>query len=341
MKYPIAFLALAALAASASAESPSDSVRSAITKGLGRLGQSATSYTTHRQCFSCHHQAMSMLSMGAARPRMFSVSPDLVRQQVDFTLATFKPHLDQVVQGKGVPGGNTMAAYALAALDAVGHPADDVTAALVQYLLVRQRADGSWPALTQRPPTEGSTFTNNALALGGLRVYGGAGTPKERRAALDQAITRGRAWIAKNEPATTEDKVFLLRGLVEAEAPAEAIRAARDRLLKEQREDGSWAQLPELAGDAYATGSALAALRRAGVAATDPAYRQGIKYLLAQQTATGAWIVTTRSRPVQTFFDNGDPGGKSQFISTAATGWAVVALLETVPPDESAGRARP
>jgi hypothetical protein len=31
------------------------------------------------------------------------------------------------------------------------------------------------------------------------------------------------------------------------------------------------------------------------------------------------------------FFDNGDPHGKSQFISFAATGWAVLALLETVP----------
>ena len=62
-----------------------------------------------------------------------------------------------------------------------------------------------------------------------------------------------------------------------------------------------------------------------------PAYRKAVRYLVRAQTAEGAWLVTTRSRPVQVFFDNGDPGGKSQFISMAATNWALLALLNTVP----------
>ena len=53
--------------------------------------------------------------------------------------------------------------------------------------------------------------------------------------------------------------------------------------------------------------------------------------LLGNQREDGAWIVETRSRPVQTFFDNGDPGDKSQFISFLSTCWAVAALLETMP----------
>ena len=65
--------------------------------------------------------------------------------------------------------------------------------------------------------------------------------------------------------------------------------------------------------------------------AIDP-IRRGLAYLLKTQREDGAWIVETRSRPVQIFFDNGDPGGKSQFISFAATNWAVLALLETLPP---------
>src|SRR5262249_17481134 len=121
------------------------------------------------------------------------------------------------------------------------------------------------------------------------------------------------------------------RGLVYAGAHKKEIAAARDQLLKEQRKDGSWAQLPALEGDAYATGAVLMALRQAGLAATDPAYQKGVKYLLATQQEDGAWIVKTRSRPVQTFFDNGDPGGKSQFISFASTNWAVLALLELYP----------
>ena len=62
----------------------------------------------------------------------------------------------------------------------------------------------------------------------------------------------------------------------------------------------------------------------------DAAYRKGVSYLLKTQRDDGAWIVETRSKPIQIFFDNGDPGGKSQFISFAATGWAVLALLEAV-----------
>jgi hypothetical protein len=38
------------------------------------------------------------------------------------------------------------------------------------------------------------------------------------------------------------------------------------------------------------------------------------------------------AKVVQPFFDNGDPGGKSQFISFSATNWAVLALLEAIPP---------
>jgi squalene cyclase len=128
-----------------------------------------------------------------------------------------------------------------------------------------------------------------------------------------------------------EDKVFHLRGLVYAGVDKEEIDIARSRLLEEQRPDGSWAQMPDLDGDAYATGSALLALRSAGMAPTEAGYRKAVKFLVSTQKEDGSWLVTTRSRPVQVFFDNGDPGGKSQFISFAATSWAVLALLEAFP----------
>lgn len=103
-------------------------------------------------------------------------------------------------------------------------------------------------------------------------------------------------------------------------------------MLKQQTDDGAWSQLPgQRPGDAYATGTALFALRRAGLAANDPVYRKAVNYLLSTQKEDGSWFVETRSRPVQAFFDNGDPGGKSQFISFAATGWATLALLEALP----------
>jgi hypothetical protein len=86
-----------------------------------------------------------------------------------------------------------------------------------------------------------------------------------------------------------------------------------------------------MAGDAYATGTALTALRHAGLEPTHAAYRRGVKYLLRTQDGEGGWLVQTRTRPLQVYFDNGDLGGKSQFISFAATNWAVLALLEATP----------
>jgi N-acyl-D-amino-acid deacylase len=328
---PILAVALALLPVRLQAADPA---RTAIEKGLRRIEQGAASYVTKRQCFSCHHQALSILSLTSARRRGFQVDEAGMRRQIEFTLDSFKAKKARILKGQGIEGASTMAVYALFALEGASHPADETTASLVQYLLVRQRPNGAWPALAKRPPLEGSLFTNAALGLSVLRKYGPAGDAKgadDLRGKVEAAYSKGRQWLLENEPETTEDRVFHLRGLVSAAADRKTIAAARDRLLKEQRKDGSWAQLPSLEGDAYATGSVLMALRAAGVPASDPAYQRGVKYLLATQKDDGSWLVMTRSRPMQTFFDNGDPGGKSQFISFAATCWAVMGLLEQYP----------
>jgi squalene cyclase len=310
------------------------SVKAAIDKGLRRIEHGAASYTTHRHCFSCHHQALPVWCMTSARLRGFAVEPAKIHQQIEFTLNTFADKKEQIAKGQGVPGGNTMTVYALMTLKAAGHPADETTDALIRYLLVRQRADGSWPALAQRPPTEGSTFTNNALALRSLHTYGlGEGThgKPEVRVRVEKAVSRAIDWLKQNKPVTTEDRVSHLRGLVWAGADSKQIGTARELLVKCQHDDGSWSQQATLPGDAYATGTVMIGLRLSGMLPSDPIYQRGIAYLLRTQAADGAWLVTTRSHPVQTFFDNGDPGGKSQFISFAATNWAVLALLESFP----------
>jgi hypothetical protein len=44
----------------------------------------------------------------------------------------------------------------------------------------------------------------------------------------------------------------------------------------------------------------------------------------------GSWLVRSRSRPFQTYFETGFPHGKDQWISSAATGWATTALALAV-----------
>ncbi|NBO92149.1 MAG: hypothetical protein EBV06_07510 [Planctomycetia bacterium] len=301
------------------AVAPPSAVSLAASRGLDRLQTGAIQYTQNRQCFACHHQALSLSVARLGAAQGFAIRPGFVADQIAFTRATFETKLDRVRKGEGVPGGNTMTAYALFALSQAGHPGDEVTAALVEYLLVKQAADGSWPAVMPRPPSEGSRFTNAALALAGLSRYGD-------QTKVSAARAKGMAWLRKAKPVDHEDRVFRLMALSDL---GDDTTEARNDLARRQNDDGSWSQLDHQPGDAYATATALVALRQAGKKGAQ--LQAGIDYLLRTQLSSGAWLVTTRSRPVQTFFDNGDPGGKSQFISFLATGWAVRALLESMP----------
>jgi hypothetical protein len=94
-----------------------------------------------------------------------------------------------------------------------------------------------------------------------------------------------------------------------------------------------------MASDAYATGSALAALQMGGgVPVTDPVYRRGVAYLMRTQLDDGSWRVRSRSFPVQPYYESGFPHGRDQFLSAEATGWAATALALACPTD---GQASP
>ena len=120
-------------------------------------------------------------------------------------------------------------------------------------------------------------------------------------------------------------------GLKWLDANQETIDAAVRPILAQQQPDGGWSQSPDLESDAYATGQAVYVLRLAGVPADDAGVQKAVYYLVRTQEADGSWHVVTRSKPIQTFFDNGDPHGKDQFISIPATSWAVAALASCLP----------
>src|SRR5438309_6720056 len=99
-----------ALAVALPNETAADPAKRAIERALPRIAEGAASYTTHRTCFSCHHQAMALLSLSSARQRGFAVEPDTIQRQLDFTLKTFRPIHDQLYKGPCVPGGNKQSA---------------------------------------------------------------------------------------------------------------------------------------------------------------------------------------------------------------------------------------
>ena len=82
---------------------------------------------------------------------------------------------------------------------------------------------------------------------------------------------------------------------------------------------------------AYATGKSMVALHIAGLPASHPAYRRGIKLLLKTQQEDGSWYVQTRALAFQPWFDAGFPHDHDQWISAAGTNWAAMALACALP----------
>jgi hypothetical protein len=152
--------------------------------------------------------------------------------------------------------------------------------------------------------------------------------PKTQTAEYDASIQRAVKWLKNAKPVTTEDYTFLILGLLWAGDQPAAKRAA-NALLQQQRPDGGWAQTPTLPSDAYATGQALFAARKAGaIKPAQPSYQRGAEYLRNTQYEDGSWYVRSRTTvPFQPFFESGFPHGRDQYISVAATNWAALALL--------------
>jgi hypothetical protein len=80
---------------------------------------------------------------------------------------------------------------------------------------------------------------------------------------------------------------------------------------------------------------ALHALRLAGVSPTGAVYSKGVQYLLRTQREDGSWFVQSRGFGFQPYHEYGFPHGRSQFISAAATSWAVIALAPAL--EQAAG----
>src|SRR5437870_5369884 len=86
-----------------------------------------------------------------------------------------------------------------------------------------------------------------------------------------RAYERAAAWLASAPVKSTEDLDMQLLGLKWAGKPQSAWLPGMRKLASQQREDGGWAQTPDLPSDAYATGQALFTMHELGVPSSDPA----------------------------------------------------------------------
>lgn len=299
-----------------------DKVQAALDRALVRVQSAAENYPSRRDCFSCHHQTLPVAAMVAARRAGADIDAGLLAATVEFSADSLRTRFEDLRRGSGIGGRAMTVSYGLWTFREPDRPADDLSEVMVSFLLKTQEADGRWTANSNRPPLEDSEVMATVLSALGLDRYA---TPDQRPEA-GKAIDSARNWLGSVKPVSQEDRNARLWGLWSLEAGDCRWMEASREALAAQRPDGGWSQRDDMCSDAYATGQTLALLHLTGLPSDDRQFVSGIRYLLDSQEPDGSWRVETRSRPVQEFFDNGDPHGRSQFLSTAATCWAAIAL---------------
>lgn len=316
------------------------SVATAVQRGLALVTQAASNWPQHKTCFSCHHQTLPMLSVIEAAQ---SSDPNWLKTQADITHAYFKERIEDMLAGEHVPGGATTVGYGFWALTLAKHPADDTTAAMVTYLLkiqgvarlkgetpkpIQRLEQARWTTSCRRPPLQGSDIADSVLALRGMQTYA--------TAAQQPAVATARAWalqwLAQAKLERQEDRIWRLWGLHQLGGDESALQKVRTAIFEAQHADGGWPQADDLPSDAFSTGQTLFVLHQTGSASNDPVLQRARDWLLHTQHADGSWLVESRVKnKAQPYFENGDPHGEHQFISTAATAWSVAALAQFLP----------
>jgi ankyrin repeat protein len=331
-----ALVALTALVRSAAQEGPAtqEQIRSAATRALGITGQGAAGFYKFMVCSSCHDHAFPLMAWQAAREHGIPVDEALAtRIAAKGLLSTPNfSSIDVAVQGSGIIDPAPADGWALVAAHAAGVQPNLVTEAYARRVAKWQRQDGHWPTLDARPPQSYSLITATAVAAHAVQLY----MPAQVRHETDERLARAQAWLLAAEPQSTEDSTYRLLGLYWTRAGAAETKRAATDLLALQRPDGGWAELPHMQPDAYSTGEVLVALNEGGgVPATDPAWQKGLRYLLSTQGSDGAWHVHTRQvSPAAVsppYFESGFPYAHDQYISTAGTCWAAMALMLALP----------
>jgi ankyrin repeat protein len=304
------------------------SVAAAIEQGASAVAAQSPNFIKRGGCNSCHNQMLPAAAFGLAREHGAHVPAAIAELPVEMVERSPERTMDM-----GVIGVNSVA-YEIFGFIGARRPADEYTDALVHYLKATQAPEGNWTTTGSRPPLTSDHFQTTGMVVYALREY----SPVVEKADTDERLARAAAWLESNRPVTTQERAFQVLGLRWAGGSAAAIASASRELAATQRPDGGWSQLPGMGTDAYATGEALYALGTAGMTAGDTVYSKGVRYLLDRQAADGTWHVKTRSLPFQPYFESGFPYGHDQWISSAGTSWAIMALSLAMEAPRTAAR---
>lgn len=298
--------------------------RAAVMQALVLLQPVSPKFFSKAGCISCHNQSLEAMAYAAVKGKGVAVDESLAAHPTKATIAVLSPNRENFQQGIGSVGGwIANVSYALASMATEGAPNSALSDAAALCLARYQRPDGSWNIIDVRPPLGNGVVKWTALVIRGAGAYMPPGRQEEWRS----RVSRAAGFLRKAEAHGTQEQAFRILGLKWAGAPATELSRLAHHLVTAQKPDGGWSQLPAMKSDAYATGQALYALHYGtGIGASHEAYRKGVDFLLRTQLEDGSWYVRRRGFGFQPYADYGFPHGRDQFISAAATSWAVMGL---------------
>ena len=212
--------------------SASDGARAAVTRAVPLLQQSASTFVEKRACFSCHHNALSIMTLRLADRRGIALSREVLKavEAKTFGVLLSDNAVDAAIQGATLSDPTPNDSLLLMAAHDAAVPDNLATGVLARRLTHWQRADGRWMTSDFRPPHSSSEFAATASAVAAIRAY----LPQALSAARDAALRRAAGWLASSWPRSTEDAAFRVMGLVWSGAPKDTIEAAVHVLLSMQ-----------------------------------------------------------------------------------------------------------
>jgi N-acyl-D-amino-acid deacylase len=326
----------------ARADVPND-VESATRRGLARVKQAASDWQDNKTCFSCHHQTLPMVAALEGERVGFPLDKEWLKSQADNTHRFFTRSIKTMDAGEHLAGGAGTTAFGFWALSLDQRPVDQTTTSMVTYMLKIQGVarssdrkpnappkleDGLWRASCRRAPMQASLIGNTVLVLMGLEKYA---TP-EQRPQVEKARAAAEKWLATAPMKEQQDRLWHLWGLHHLGGNDVMKMSTLAAIFAAQRVDGGWAEIDDGQSDTYSTGQTLFMLLKTGTAADHPSIPRARDYLLKSQYADGSWLATSHVKfKTQPYFENDDPHGVSQFLSTAATAWATAGLAQLLP----------
>jgi hypothetical protein len=287
------------------------SPRDAAQRGLEWLQAAATEWSARNRCVGCHVQSQTLMGQAVALEQGYRVSLRAMTLLSDFTRSLSDGG------NWGSRSSNQFAAMGLAySADTVGNADNKELFAATDRLINGQAADGSLSLDPIHVPIVHGQFMPTGNALVAFRWA--AARSKDPKYA--QAADRAASWIAAAEPQTTQDKAFKIFSLMQHGTPDQKRIAwsAVEELAAEQQPDGGWKEAAARNGsNAFATGQALYAFKRAGVSIHGDMFRRGVEFLMRSQVNdptpdNGMWNATNTQSDRPSAF--------------AHTMWAVIGL---------------